>query len=121
MSTTIIIALVAIILIILGLFSWFYLLNVYETRVLVNPKSLNVNFDSTIEIIVIPLNSFGRRILLRNISTSFEVSSGNGLVKIKEKGPDRIRLQSLFQTGKVEILVTPEFSLFPSNIVIEII
>ena len=121
MITTIIIALVVVILLILGLLSWFYFFNVYETRVLVNPKSLITNFDSTIEITVIPLNSFGRRILLRHISAGFEIIRGNSLVKIIEKESDRIRLQFLSQVGKVEISVNPTVGLFPSIIEIEIV
>ena len=121
MSNPIIIAIVVVILIKVGVFAWFYLFNIYETRILVHPKSLIANFDSTIEINLIPLNSFGRRALLRNISAKFEIVSGDSLVKITEKISDKITLQTLGQLGKVEILVTPEVGLFPSKIEIEIV
>ena len=121
MSSAIIIVLVVIILILFGIYSWFYLFNIYETRILVNPESLNVNFDSTIEINVIPLNSFGRRAVLRRISARFELIEGDSLVMITKRISDQIILQSLSQVGKVEILVTPEVGLFPSIIEIEIV
>ena len=120
MSNPIIIVILVVILIKVGVFAWFYLFNIYETRVLVNPKLLTTNIDSKIEINVIPLNSFGRRALLRNISAKFEIVSGDSLVKIVERVSDKITLQSLGQVGKVEILVTPVIGLFPSKIEIEI-
>ena len=110
-----------VILIKVGVFAWFYLFNIYETRILVHPKLLIANFDSTIEINVIPLNSFGKRALLRNISAKFEIVSGDSLVNITEKNSDKITLQTLGQLGKVKILVTPEVGLFPSKIEIEIV
>jgi len=120
LSNPIIIVILVVILIKVGVFAWFYLFNIYETRVLVNPKLLTTNIDSKIEINVIPLNSFGRRALLRNISAKFEIVSGDSLVKIVERVSDKITLQSLGQVGKVEILVTPVIGLFPSKIEIEI-
>lgn len=121
MNTIIIISVAVIILILVGIFIWFYLFNIYETKILVHPKYLTTNIDSKIEIKVIPLNSFGRRALFRNIITRFELVSGESLVKITESVSDKIILQSLGQIGKVDILVTPEFGLFPSKIEIEII
>ncbi|MCF6269891.1 MAG: hypothetical protein L3J41_09280 [Melioribacteraceae bacterium] len=114
-------AIVLFVLVSLGIFTWFYLFNIYETRVTVHPKYLTADLDSKIEINVIPLNSFGSRALLRNISAKFEIISGDSLVKISESTSDKITLQSLGQLGKVEILVTPEIGLFPSKIEIEII
>lgn len=121
MSNPIIITIVVVILIKVGVFAWFYLFNIYETRILVHPKLLITKFNSKIEINVIPLNSFGRRALLRNVFAKFEIVSGNSLVKITERTADRISLLSLGQLGKVEILVTPEVGLFPSKITIEIV
>lgn len=121
MNNTIITALVIVILIKIGIFGWFYFLNIYETRISVNPKSLTTHLGSKVEIKVIPLNSFGRRALLRNISVRFEIISGASLVKIVESSSDKIIFQSLGQIGKVEILVTPKIGLFPSKIEIEIV
>ena len=121
MNNPIIIVILVVILIKVGVFAWFYLFNIYETRILVHPKSLIANYDSAIEINLIPLNSFGKRALLRNISAKFEIVSGNSLVKISKKVSDKLTLQTLGQFGKVEILVTPEVGLFPSKIEIEIV
>ena len=120
MNSQIIIVVAVIILIKISLLAWFYLVNIYETIISVHPKSLKIPFNSAIEIKIIPLNSFGRKAILRNTSASFEIISGDSMVKIMEKMADRIRLQSLSQSGKVEILVTPEFGMFPSKIVFEI-
>ena len=121
MSNPIIIVILIVFLIKVGVFAWFYLFNIYETKILVHPKLLTTNIDSEIEINVIPLNSFGRRALLRNISAKFEIISGDSFVNVIERVSDKITLQSLGQVGKVEILVTPEVGLFPSKIEIEIV
>ncbi len=121
MNNTIITALVVVILIKIGIFAWFYLFNIYETRILVNPKSLTTHLDAKVVVKVIPLNSLGRRALLRNISARFEIISGASLVKNVERSSDKIIFQSLGQIGKVEILVTPKIGLFPSKIEIIIV
>lgn len=120
MNNTIITALVIAILIKIGIFGWFYLLNIYETRISVNPKSLTTNLNSKVVVKVVPLNSFGKRALLRNISARFEIISGASLVNVVEGNADKIILQSIGQLGKIEILVTPMIGLFPSKIEIEI-
>ncbi len=105
----------------IGIFTWFYLFNIYETKIFVHPKSLTTNLNSIVEISVIPLNSFGRQALLRTTSAKFEVISGDSLVKISENTLDKITLHSLGKVGKVEVLITPQISLFPSKIEIEIV
>ena len=121
MSNPIIIAIVVVILIKVGVFAWFYLFNIYETIVLVSPKLLTTSIYSKIGIKVVPLNSFGRRALLRKISAKFEIISGDSLIKIVEMIPDRMTLKSLGKIGKIEILITPIIGLFPSKIEIEIV
>ena len=121
MNNTIITAFVIVILIKIGIFAWFYLLNIYETRISVNPKSLTTHLEAKVVIKVIPLNSLGRRALLRNISARFEIISGASLVKIVESSSDKIIFKSLGQIGKVKILVTPKIGLFPSKIEIIIV
>lgn len=121
MNKTIIVITAIVIIISIIIFAWFYLFNIYEVKIYVNPKLLNSDLSSTFEIKVIPLNSFGRRALLRNISAKFEIVSGASLVKIVESASDKITLQSLGQLGKVEVLVTPKIGLFPSKIEIGIV
>ena len=111
---------VLVLFLVIGVFTWFYLVNIYEVKILVNPKSLVANIDSKIEIKAIPLNSFGSKALFRKISVEYEILQGGDLVKIMKNAEGSIVLQSLSKNGKVEILVTPEYGLFPSKIIFTI-
>ncbi|MDA3861110.1 MAG: hypothetical protein PF445_07765 [Melioribacteraceae bacterium] len=120
MNQTLIIALVIIVTVKILIFAWFYLFNIYEVKISVNPKLLNLNSDSQIEIKTIPLNSFGTKALLRNISAKFKIVSGEDLIKIKQQKENTIVVTSKGKVGSAEILVTPSIGMFPSKIEINI-
>ena len=120
MNITLIIILAAIVIAIILIFAWFYLFNIYEVKISVNPKLLNLNSDSNIEIKAIPLNSFGSKALFRNISAKFEVMSGADLIRVEEQVENSVILYSKGKVGNAEILVTPSIGMFPSKIEISI-
>lgn len=108
---TIIVVLISITLV----FIWFYLFNIYEVKIIVNPKSLRLTSNSKIEIETIPLNSFGTKALFRTISTKYEIVSGKELVRLENKSENILWIYSKGKSGEVEILVTPSIGLFPSK------
>ncbi len=120
MNKTLIITLVVIVTAKILIFAWFYLFNIYEVKISVNPNSLKLNSDSKIEIEAIPLNSFGTKALFRNISAKFDVQSGAELVTVEHNSKSSVSVYSKGIVGNVVILVTPSIGMFPSKIKIEI-
>ena len=120
MNKTLVIILVVIVLVKLSVFAWFYLFNIYEVKISVNPKTLKINSDSKIEIKAIPLNSFGTKALFRNISAEFEVVSNKDLIRVEHNSESSILVYSNGTMGNATILVTPSIGLFPSKIKIVI-
>ena len=119
MNKTLLISLVIIVAIIITIFAWFYLFNIYEVKILVNKNSLKINSDSKIEIEAIPLNSFGTKALFRNISAEFKIVSGKELISIEHNSKSSILVYSKGIIGNAEILVTPSVGMFPSKIKID--
>jgi hypothetical protein len=105
----------------IGIFSWFYLFNIYEVKIAVTPNQFVLAPNSEIEIKVIPLNSFGAKAFMRNISADFEIAEGKKLVEISEQTLDRIILKSIGELGRVEVLVTPQYGMFPSKLKFDIV
>ena len=120
MNKTLVIILVAIVLVKILIFAWFYLFNIYEVKILVNPKLLSSSSDSKIKVESIPLNSFGTKALLRNISAKFEVVSGADLIRVEKQKENSVFVYSNGKVGIGEILVTPSIGMFPSKIEIRI-
>jgi len=102
------------------IFVWFYLFNIYEVKIIVNPESLKLTSNSKIEIQTIPLNSFGTKALFRTISTKYEIVSGKELINLEKKSENILWIYSNGKSGEAEILVTPSIGLFPSKIKIKI-
>lgn len=121
MNIILIISLVLLFLAMGVIFVWFYLLNIYEVKISVNPKTLNQDINSRMEIEAIPLNSFGTRARLRNITANYEILSGENLIRIEKKTENLIIVYSKGNVGNAEILITPSIGMFPSRIEIEII
>jgi len=120
MNQTLIIVLVVIVFAKVLIFAWFYLFNIYEVKISVNPKSLKLNSDSKIEIEAIPLNSFGTKALFRNISANFEIVSSEDLIRVEPQKENSVFVYSNGKIGTAEILVTPSIGMFPSKIEIMI-
>lgn len=121
MNKVLIIILVSVIAISILIFAWFYLINIYEVKILVSSNSLSLNPKSKIEIRAIPLNSFGSKALFRNMPAKFKVINGEGLIRIENSSQGSISIYSQGKVGVAEILVTPAIGLFPSKVEIRVI
>ncbi len=77
------ILIVLILIVLIGiLFSYNYLLNIYEVTYKVTPKELFADYKSTVKIECIPVNAFGWEIPFRNTYCKFEITQGKDLVEI---------------------------------------
>ena len=110
------IALIAVIL------AYTYLFQIYEIEVSVTPKELFADNQSTVVIQAYPINSFGKRIVFRSVAARFEITEGKELVLIEKLDPinGQMVLKAKDKTGTVNVLVTPEKSLMPSLIQIQV-
>lgn len=106
--------------IILGLLSYHYLINIYEVTYSINPENLFADYKSTVTIKTIPLNSLGLRAPFRHSSTNFQIIQGSQLVDIIREDPLKgiCVLRAKGQTGKVVVYVKSVNSLLPSELII---
>ncbi len=106
--------------IILGLLSYHYLINIYEVTYSIIPKNLFADYKSTVTIETIPLNSLGFRAPFRHSRTNFRIIQGRQLVDIIREDPLKgiCVLRAKGQTGKVVVSVKSVNSLLPSELII---
>ncbi len=109
---------VVIVMLILG---YYFLYNIYETEVELNPKYLYADTNSIIEIKVIPINALGTRAIFRSIISEFEIIEGKELVEIISTNNGLLKLKSKGLKGKVGIKIYSKHSLFPQYIEIPIL
>ena len=106
--------------IILGLLSYHYLINIYEVTYSINPENLFADYKSTVTIETIPLNALGLRAPFRHSRTNFQIIQGSQLVNVIRE--DFLRgicvIRAKGQTGKVVVYVKSVNSLLPSEIII---
>ena len=102
----------------IAIFTWFYLFNIYEVKIIVDPKTLTLDSNSKLQIKAIPLNSFGTKAICRKVGAEFKIVSGKEFIKIKNTTKNSIQVYSKGIIGKSEILVNPSIGLFPSKIII---
>jgi len=98
------------------IFLWLYVFNIYETRILVNPKVLSLKDNSKIIIEAIPLNSFGKKALFRTVAIKYEVISGKDLIRIEKASINSLNIYSNEKVGETEILITPSVGMFPTKV-----
>ncbi len=111
-----------IILLIICLASYYYLFNIYETTININPLNLFADNHSTASITIIPVNALGWKVPFRNIPADFEIKEGRQLVDIiyEDKKRGKLILQAKNITGTVVIYVKSKYSLLPSLVEIHI-
>lgn len=104
------------------LFIGMYAMNIYEVIIEVTPKELFADNQSTVVIETYPINAFGMKIPFRTVKTKFEITSGKELVKVVklENENGKMVLKSKNKIGVVTVLVKPEKSLLPSEIIIPV-
>ena len=105
---------------IIGILVWFYLFNIYEVKYILSENSLKSNSTSEIEIVAIPLNSFGSKIPFRNITANFKIIEGDSLVISRKEDRDKLFLKAKQTKGDVIIIASANYGLFPSKIEIEV-
>lgn len=109
--------------ILIVLFLSLYVFNVYGDIVTKQPDNLFADQNSTIKVLVVPINAFGWSLPFRNSKAEFIFIEGKNLVEIVEQNGDEgfIILRSQGIPGKVEINVKSQFSLLPNLVVVEIL
>ncbi len=100
-----------------------YVFNVYGDVIKKHPENLFADHSSTIKIEVIPVNAFGWKIPFRYSTAEFIFLEGESLIEIVELDQKNgfIILRSKGTSGKVEISIKSQFSLFPNLIRFEIL
>ena len=115
------IALVVVLLI--SVFAWQYLFNIYEVEYDISTKQLFADRTSTLVIKATPVNSLGWRAPFRDAETEFQIIEGNSLVEVltNDFKNGLFVIKAGFETGKVVIRVKSKYSLFPSTFEIEVL
>ncbi len=103
-----------------SIFTWLYWFNIYEVKIVSSSDSLKVNGNKSVKIFSVPLNSFGKKIPLRNVDTKYEILSGENLVSILKTKEGVLLITPKSDSGTVVIRILPEMGLFPTDIKIKI-
>ncbi len=108
--------------IIIGLLSYHYLINIYEVTYSVYPANLFADYKSTAKIETIPLNALGFRALFRHSKTVFQITQGSQFVDVVHEDFRKgiLILRSKGQAGKVVVSVKSVYSFLPSELIIYI-
>jgi len=117
----IIIYLLVFVLIVL-LFGYFFLYNIYGSEVRKSNDFLFADPQSEMMIEVIPVNGLGSKALFRTSSAKFEIIEGNDLIEIisKDESKGTLKIRSLGEPGRVGIKIKSQHSLIPEYIEIQI-
>jgi len=110
----IIIYLLVFVLIVL-LFGYFFLYNIYGSEVRKSNDFLFADPQSEMMIEVIPVNGLGSKALFRTSSAKFEIIEGNDLIEIisKDESKGTLKIRSLGEPGRVGIKIKSQHSLIP--------
>lgn len=102
---------------------YYFLYNIYEIKVEVNPNQLYADVTSEAEIKIIPINAFGSKALFRSTECEFEIIEGKDLVEIIfiDKVSCTMKIKSKGNEGKVGIKIYSKHSLFPQYVEILIL
>lgn len=103
-------------LILIVLFSYFFLYNIYGDEIRKTPSELFAEQTSQMKIEVVPVNAFGWRALFRKSNSHFYIIEGNNLIEIisKDEVNGQIKIRSNGNPGKVGIKIKSEHSLLPN-------
>jgi hypothetical protein len=99
-----------------------YFINIYEVKYIPSGELLIADNSSLLNIDVVPINSFGKRALFRNVEADFFIEEGEELVDILSDRSEtsRFTIRSKTMEGEVVILVKCKKSYLPVKIVIPI-
>ena len=109
--------------ILITVFLWLYLFNIYEVRIIVFPEVLILNENLNTEISVIPLNSFGGKALFRKVRAKFTIEEGEELIKNFAINGDSniVSLEANGSMGKIILLVEANYGLFPTRVEVPVL
>jgi hypothetical protein len=112
-----------IVLVLAGFILHYFILSIYEIKIVVEPKEVFADISTEIKVTAKPLNAMGWEVPFRTVKAKFKILEGNDLVIIKLVDEENgfILLQSIGTEGKVGIYIDSEYSLFPSYIEVQIL
>lgn len=88
-------------LLILLFLSWFYIFNIYEVKIVLNQADL-----LTYEILLIPLNSFGKKAPLRYVECPYEVANGKENIEFISQKNNSIIVKLIEENSPVRLNIT---------------
>ncbi|NOX66860.1 MAG: hypothetical protein GXO85_13970 [Chlorobi bacterium] len=109
--------------ILLSLFAWLYLFNIYEVKVVVSPEYILAGNTSEVTVNVIPVNSFGSKAPLRSVKAKFQIERGAEIIKDFTINSDSnlVTIKPNGKTGMIVLLIEADFGLFPTRIEIPVV
>ena len=118
MRRKIILIYLSIVLILIILFSYFFLFNIYGDEIRKSPSELFADPTSQMKIEVVPVNAFGWRALFRKSNSHFYIIEGNNLIEIlsQDEKNGQMIIRSNGKPGKVGIKIKSEHSLLQNYI-----
>ena len=112
-----------IVLVLAGFILHYFILSIYEIKIVVEPKEVFADPSTEIKVTAKPINAMGWEVPFRTVKAKFKILEGNDLVIIKLVDEENgfILLQSIGTEGKVGIYIDSEYSLFPTYIEVQIL
>ena len=105
------------------IFSFLYIFNIYEVTYTTKPQYLYADSSSTLMISSKPVNAFGRKAPFRNAPAYYEIKDGKGLADILSEDNEKgvLVLKAKNKPGKIVVNARSDYALFPSSLEINIL
>jgi hypothetical protein len=109
-------------LILILIFSFLYIFNIYEVNYTVKPQSLFADSESVVTISSIPINAFGRKAPFRKAPADFIIREGKELIDIiaEDSSKGILILKAKNKSGKIVVHAKSRYALLPSSFEINI-
>jgi len=106
----------------MAIFLWFFLINIYEIKLISSADELSLNDERIIEVQIIPLNSFGHKAWFRTVNGNFEIEKGIELIEIftSLENTEKIKFKRKNKAGQVVISTSSSYGLFITQLSIEL-
>ena len=108
----------ALLLLIVGFSSYYYIFSIYEVTYKITPDKLYADNTSILIIEVVPINSLGWRAPFRKPDTEFTFNEGKELIEVVflDNPNGILKLRAKEKSGKVSVTIKSKYSLLPSTI-----
>lgn len=105
------------------IFSFLYIFNIYEVTYTIKPQSLYADSNSTVMISSKPVNAFGWKAPFRNAHAYFDIKEGKDLIDILSEDNYKgiLVLKAKNKPGKIIVYVKSDCALLPSSFEINIL